>query len=556
MFGTYFRERRNSLGLSLRRFCRQHKFDAGNISKLERGILRPPQGQQTLKGYARALELIPESDEWHKLFELAAAGNERISPKLKESQFAKGNLTKVFRTLREPLRRFSWIKASDIEMWAGSYNARYIFSRLVRRLIHHSCMKDLLKIDFPTDESVQRPGWDGFAETRSGNAFVPAGISVWELSAEANPRVKADKDFKKRTTNPLGLNTKDIVYIAATPRKWSQKDDWCREKKRLGIWKDVRVYDSSNLEEWLELSPPIEIWLSKLLGIRPDGVVDIEEYWENLKASNEPFLKPDVYLASREQEVKQIKEWLDGSAKPLAFESHSPAEVIDFIAAYVAHLPSADYDALIARIVIVEEKEAWRALCKASSKMVLIPHSTFQIDAEMIVDASRNGHHVLLYSNGINSGINSKDATASRLSRVYYPDLEKALIESGYDREKAQRLAHQAGGSIAILQRRLNKLRDFNKPEWAHPDSALALLPILMIGGWNESTKGDQKVLSKFANKEYKSILPIVARWSSSSDPLLVRVNSRWKILSREDSWEFLSPYLFRHDLDAFEKTD
>ena len=42
-FGAFFKQKRLELGLSLRRFCLEHGLDPGNISKLERGRLAPPQ---------------------------------------------------------------------------------------------------------------------------------------------------------------------------------------------------------------------------------------------------------------------------------------------------------------------------------------------------------------------------------------------------------------------------------------------------------------------------------------------------------------------------------
>ena len=47
-FGAFFRARRKALGLSLAEFCRRHKFDKGNISRLERGLVPPPRDQKLL----------------------------------------------------------------------------------------------------------------------------------------------------------------------------------------------------------------------------------------------------------------------------------------------------------------------------------------------------------------------------------------------------------------------------------------------------------------------------------------------------------------------------
>ena len=56
-FGEFFRDRRKALGLSQSEFCRRNGFDKGNISRLERGLVPPPQDPQLLESYAKALKL-------------------------------------------------------------------------------------------------------------------------------------------------------------------------------------------------------------------------------------------------------------------------------------------------------------------------------------------------------------------------------------------------------------------------------------------------------------------------------------------------------------------
>ena len=55
-FGV-FRNRRVSLGFTLRSFCERFGYDPGNISRLERNILAPSIGESILKGYAKALQI-------------------------------------------------------------------------------------------------------------------------------------------------------------------------------------------------------------------------------------------------------------------------------------------------------------------------------------------------------------------------------------------------------------------------------------------------------------------------------------------------------------------
>ena len=96
-FGEYFKQKRISLGKTLREFCREHDLDHGNISKLERGRLAPPQSDGTLNKYAKYLQLNAEELETFK--ELASIENKRIPENLSDEQTL-AKLPVFFRALR------------------------------------------------------------------------------------------------------------------------------------------------------------------------------------------------------------------------------------------------------------------------------------------------------------------------------------------------------------------------------------------------------------------------------------------------------------------------
>ena len=51
--GEFFKQKRTGLKKTLRQFCAENKLDPGNISKLERGLMAPPQGSDKLGGVCR-----------------------------------------------------------------------------------------------------------------------------------------------------------------------------------------------------------------------------------------------------------------------------------------------------------------------------------------------------------------------------------------------------------------------------------------------------------------------------------------------------------------------
>ena len=97
-FGKLFRKQRMGTGLTLRAFCEKHGLDHGNVSKLERGRLRPPTGE-TLRKYAQCLGLKSGADEWYEFCDTAAACAGEIPVELMSNEDVVKKLPVVFRTL-------------------------------------------------------------------------------------------------------------------------------------------------------------------------------------------------------------------------------------------------------------------------------------------------------------------------------------------------------------------------------------------------------------------------------------------------------------------------
>lgn len=100
LFGEFFKELRIKQGHTLREFCRMFGFDPGNISKLERGMLPPPESKEKLAEYARALGLTEGADDWYQFFDLAAASKGLIPHELMDDEELVKSLPIIFRTFR------------------------------------------------------------------------------------------------------------------------------------------------------------------------------------------------------------------------------------------------------------------------------------------------------------------------------------------------------------------------------------------------------------------------------------------------------------------------
>ena len=96
-FGELVKDRRIEAGLTLRSFCREAGFDASNWSKIERGVIPPPQEPEPLDRLAAALNLGTE--ERVELADLAALARGQLPPDL-QSEEIQAKLPAFFRAIR------------------------------------------------------------------------------------------------------------------------------------------------------------------------------------------------------------------------------------------------------------------------------------------------------------------------------------------------------------------------------------------------------------------------------------------------------------------------
>src|SRR3546814_6710465 len=79
-----------------------------------------------------------------------------------------------------------------------------------------------------------------------------------------DPKGKADGDFAKSVKGVDAAERKDMTFVFVTPRSWAGKESWVKDRKKEKLWKHVRAYDASDLEQWLEQSIRSEEHTSEL----------------------------------------------------------------------------------------------------------------------------------------------------------------------------------------------------------------------------------------------------------------------------------------------------
>ena len=259
--------------------------------------------------------------------------------------------------------------------------------------------------------------------------------------------------------------------------------------------------------------------------------------WSNLAALTDPSLSPEVFLTSRQKEVEEFRNWLKTPPSALVMEARSPAEVMGFLAAFLAKSPSEEQEEISAQAaLVVDDKETWRAVATSGKRMVLMPHPSFGIEPELVAEAVRAGHHVVLPSNRFSN----ERFQSLTLPRAYGFDLQNALVACGFSQEQANKAAEESGGSMTVLKRLLARFPGTAEPEWSKVPQATSLVPFILAGSWDESSEGDRSIMETLSGQQYEQVRMIAEQTVTLPDSPLLRVLSRWSLVSREDSWFLL----------------
>jgi len=100
MYGEFVKERRIDKGISLREFCKTLGVDASNWSKVERGLLSPPQDEEKLRRIAELLDIEFGSEAWVEMKDLASVDAGIIPEDILSDERVLRTLPIFFRTLR------------------------------------------------------------------------------------------------------------------------------------------------------------------------------------------------------------------------------------------------------------------------------------------------------------------------------------------------------------------------------------------------------------------------------------------------------------------------
>ena len=211
------------------------------------------------------------------------------------------------------------------------------------------------------------------------------------------------------------------------------------------------------------------------------------------------------------------------------------SEAVAFVLASIATCSGADK--LLAKTIVVTDKNTFDDLVSHYENLIII--TTFRDN--MSYALSRN-HTVIC-------AVTPEDqvSTAEKLPRVEREGFVKAIEDCGFDSVQARKIATDTARDVNVLRRRMKI--DKLKPEWANSDGILALLPIILLGQWNENVPGDLELVEKLSGKTYSDYAKILQGFRLMSDSPIAHVGTVWRLKSPMDTMSYASVYLTDGDL-------
>jgi|26BtaG_2_1085354.scaffolds.fasta_scaffold02139_1 hypothetical protein len=435
------------------------------------------------------------------------------------------------------------VTRDHIERWANTTFSKaalpYLISRLVRATTPVST-----KANLPSGSATYIGGWDGIVNCESQTSYVPKGMSLWEFGTNSDIRRKANGDYTKRKNNPIGFTPKDSVFIFVTPRVWTKKDDWIKEKKVENHWKDVIVYDSVDIEQWLDIALSVSRWFAAQDGVGAypfDGIMTADEFWEEWSIGAKGLvLLPECIIAGREFEKNQLLTTLQGDPTIKGIKASTKNEAIAFIIASAKTFPVEEAGRFFSKALILDTEGIFRGVrINTNTSLNLIPRFD---EAQPLYAAVAKGHHVLVPL-GADDDFNQETISLPTIDR---DGQINSLIESGISKDEAERFSRESGRNVTILKKLLGF--PYNKAKWFFKEDIREILPALLLGRWNETFVGDIGIIEQLSNQKYTDYLITLNKWKNFEESPIIQIGETWRLTSPLDLWTNLSSQLTDND--------
>lgn len=443
---------------------------------------------------------------------------------------------------------FLAINANSIEHWANqSISARTRLSVLLRTLVL-STNNNITKIDFPGNDDAQRPGWDGYIETTSPTPWIPEGRSGWEFGTNVGIKQKADSDFAKSIEAHSAEERAKITFIFVTPRRWAGKVRWIAAQQKKQVWKEVRAYDSSDLEQWLAQSLAGQTWFANETHMPATGVRSLDQCWNDWANIAEPPLPAGLFnsalAATNRTILARLTSLPDG---PTFIAADSTDEALAYISQLLRNENNEVLGKLREKTIVFDESGLLPSLAESISTIIpVIP--TRDVEKELAPFAKKIHSFVIYPRNQLNI------TPHVILEPVSHETFNLAFANIGLTRDRLTRLEHESGRSLTVLRRRLADVPAIQQPEWATNLSlSVGLVPFMFAGSWDSNCNADKSAIEKLAgDRPYETLEKSFQHYLQLNDAPVWSIGKMRGVVSKIDLLYAISAVITEQDIRCY----
>lgn len=361
-------------------------------------------------------------------------------------------------------------------------------------------------------------------------AYFGNAVDKWNVSPEEKEIVKKDENvffqrLKDYITHPeKGRHPKENELL----KIWAEllmgdadcssfvislKADLLLAENQKGI---LRVEDILNdlmqqqNEEFERINTKLNILIDR-------GLCHCDKFWERWSVYDDgnKQIPTSIILGGRDKAKEAIIEACHNN-KRIIIEAGSHNEAKAFAVAAIL-------DSKIAtdNVFIVESADAYTTLADSKRHCIII---TDLCENHSI--AIRNGHSVI-WCISTQNRVQQDKIELCPINRDIYIN---SLIEAGHSEAEAQRIAKDTAFDINQLWRQLSITT--SAPLWETPDNLRILIPLTLLGQWNESYSNDMEMVTSMTDLSLDDCRQYLNTLHIAAESPIQKIGSVWRIKS------------------------
>lgn len=267
------------------------------------------------------------------------------------------------------------------------------------------------------------------------------------------------------------------------------------------------------------------------------GLCRCEKFWGRWSVYDDgkKQLSTSIILGGRDEAKEAIIEACHNN-KHIIIEAGSHNEAKAFAVAVIL-----DSKIETENVFVVESADAYTTLADLEKHCIII---TDLCENHSI--AIRNGHSVI-WCVSPQDMVQQDKIVLCPINRDIYRD---SLIEAGHSDIEAKRIAHDTAFDINILWRQLSITT--SAPLWETSDNLRILIPLTLLGQWNESYSNDMEMVSSITGLSLNDCKHYLNTLCMAVESPIQKIGSVWRIKSANGLLERYYDNITEDTIDAF----